>query len=491
MNSQVRRLFTFVAVALVAVVGIGAYWLWRSPELEARQGNPSLVVRQLTIQRGLIRAADGTVLARNRREPLEGRTIYVRRYPPDGLLSQTVGYSTVSRSRAGLERSLNDFLTGSNDNLSTVLDRITNKVRGLTQRGNSLTLTVDMDAQRVAMEQLADACGAAVALEPATGRVLAIASSPTYDQNLVEDDFARVLAQRGPCEPAAPLLNRASAGLFIPGSTFKVVTAAAAIDSGAFTAASEFDDRGFCTVYGKRVFNFADQEGPEIFGRVTLAEALEHSINAVFCDIGKELGPQLVLEYAERFGFYEKPPLETPEDEREASGLYRRGELFLPSDPNAVDPGRLAFGQERLLATPFQMAMVAAGVANGGSVMRPFVVDRILKPDGSILTKTATEEFSQAVSPATAADLTAMMELVVESGTGTAAQIPGTRVAGKTGTAETGREGRNDVWFIGFAPADNPQVAVAVALSDQDATGGAVAAPIARAIMEAVLRDVA
>ena len=231
-------------------------------------------------------------------------------------------------------------------------------------------------------------CGAAVALEPATGRVLAIASSPTYDQNLVEDDFARVLAQRGPCEPAAPLLNRASAGLFIPGSTFKVVTAAAAIDSGAFTAASEFDDRGFCTVYGKRVFNFADQEGPEIFGRVTLAEALEHSINAVFCDIGKELGPQLVLEYAERFGFYEKPPLETPEDEREASGLYRRGELFLPSDPNAVDPGRLAFGQERLLATPFQMAMVAAGVANGGSVMRPFVVDRILKPDGSILTKT-------------------------------------------------------------------------------------------------------
>jgi peptidoglycan glycosyltransferase len=134
------------------------------------------------------------------------------------------------------------------------------------------------------------------------------------------------------------------------------------------------------------------------------------------------------------------------------------------------------------------MAMVAAGVANGGSVMRPFVVDRILKPDSSILTKTSPDQFSQAVSPATAADLTAMMELVVESGTGTAAQIPGVRVAGKTGTAETGRAGENDVWFVGFAPADNPQVAVAVALSDQTATGGAVAAPIARAIMEAVLR---
>ena len=139
--------------------------------------------------------------------------------------------------------------------------------------------------------------------------------------------------------------------------------------------------------------------------------------------------------------------------------------------------------------TPLQMAMVAAGIANGGSVMQPFVVDRILKPDGSILTKTAPEEYSQAVSPPTAAELTAMMELVVESGTGTAAQIPGVRVAGKTGTAETGREGQNDVWFIGFAPADNPQVAVAVALSDQAATGGAVAAPIARAIMETLLRE--
>ena len=491
MNTQVRRLFTFVAVALVAVLGMAAYWLWRSPELEARQGNPSLVVRQLTIQRGLITAADGSVLARNRRGRLEGRTIYVRRYPTDGLLSQTVGYSTVSRSRAGLERSMNDFLTGSNDNLSTVIDRITDKVKGLTQRGNSLVLTVDMAAQRVAMEQLADVCGAAVALEPATGRVLAIASSPTYDQNLVEDDFGRILSQQGPCRPAAPLLNRASAGLFIPGSTFKVVTAAAALESGVYTPESEFDDKGYCELYGKRVFNFADQEGPEVFGRVTLAEALEHSINAVFCDIGKELGPEQVLETAERFGFYEKPPLETPSDEREASGLYRRGELYLPNNPNDVDPGRLAFGQERLLVTPLQMAMVAAGVANGGSVMRPFVVDRILKPDGSILTKTGPDEYSQAVSPTTAADLTAMMELVVESGTGTAAQIPGIRVAGKTGTAETGREGQNDVWFIGFAPADNPQVAVAVALSDQAATGGAVAAPIARALMETLLRDVA
>ena len=490
MNKQVSRLFSFLAIGLAAVVGMATYWLWRSPDLEARQGNPSLVVHQLVIQRGLIVAADGTVLARNRKEQFQGRTVYVRRYPPGGLLAQTVGYSTVSRARAGLERSMNDFLTGSNDNLSTIIQRITDKVKGLTQRGNSLVLTVDMKAQREAESLLSDVCGAAVAIEPATGRVLVMASSPTYDQNLVEDDFRKILTQTGPCKPAAPLLNRASAGLFIPGSTFKVITAAAAIDSGRFTPNSEFDDKGYCIVYGRKVSNFADQDGPEVFGRVTLAQALEHSINAVFCDIGKTLGPNSVLDYAKRFGFYEKPPLETPADERLASGLYKGGKLYYPSDPNDVDPGRLAFGQERMLATPLQMAMVAAGVANAGSVMRPFVVDRILKPDGSILTKTAPDRFSQAISPATAADLTAMMQLVVESGTGTAAQIPGIPVAGKTGTAETGREAENDAWFIGFAPADDPQVAVAVALSDQAATGGTVAAPIARAILETLLQEV-
>ena len=367
MNKQVSRLFSFLAIGLAAVVGMATYWLWRSPDLEARQGNPSLVVHQLVIQRGLIVAADGTVLARNRKEQFQGRTVYVRRYPPGGLLAQTVGYSTVSRARAGLERSMNDFLTGSNDNLSTIIQRITDKVKGLTQRGNSLVLTVDMKAQREAESLLSDVCGAAVAIEPATGRVLVMASSPTYDQNLVEDDFRKILTQTGPCKPAAPLLNRASAGLFIPGSTFKVITAAAAIDSGRFTPNSEFDDKGYCIVYGRKVSNFADQDGPEVFGRVTLAQALEHSINAVFCDIGKTLGPNSVLDYAKRFGFYEKPPLETPADERLASGLYKGGKLYYPSDPNDVDPGRLAFGQERMLATPLQMAMVAAGVANAGS----------------------------------------------------------------------------------------------------------------------------
>jgi peptidoglycan glycosyltransferase len=491
MNSQIRQLFFAFALLFVALVGMGSYWLWRAPELEAKRGNPNLIVRQLTIQRGLIYASNGrTVLARNRKkeQPKLGRTWFLRRYPSDTLTAHAVGYSTVQRARAGLEQSLNDFLTGSNANLNTVLDRTLDKLKGLTQRGNDVVTTLDLRGQRTALQGLAGSCGAAVALEPATGRVLVMASTPSYDPNLVERRFNRITRITGPCRPAAPLLNRTTQGLFIPGSIFKVVTATAALDSGRFSPESEFDDPGYCIEYGQRVFNYSDQGSPSGYGRVTFADALENSINSVFCNIGKELGPNPILDYSERFGFYEEPPLELPSDEVTPSGLYRRGTLFRPNDPNQVDPGRLAFGQERLQVTPLQMALVAAGVANGGVVMEPTLVDRIVAPDGKVIERGEPNEWSRAMKPRTAADLTAMMTQVVESGTGTSAQISGVSVAGKTGTAETGRENENDTWFIAFAPAENPKVAVAVALSNQDGTGGSTAAPIARDIIAALLR---
>jgi penicillin-binding protein A len=267
-----------------------------------------------------------------------------------------------------------------------------------------------------------------------------------------------------------------------------VVTAAAALDSGKITPSTTFNDPGYCIEYGKKVFNFADQSGPEVFGTVTFAEALQHSINAVFCDVGKELGARAVLDKAKDFGFYEKPPVELPSDEISASGLYKNGRLYDPGDPNAVDPGRLAFGQERLQVTPLQMALVAAGVANGGKIMRPTLVDRIVSPNGKVIQRTQPDTWKEAMKPQTAAELTSMMVAVVQGGTGTAAQIPGVQVAGKTGTAETGRASENDTWFIAFAPAENPQVAVAVALSNQSGTGGTTAAPIAKQILEALVR---
>jgi peptidoglycan glycosyltransferase len=488
-NPQIRRLFFVFAALFVALVAMSTYWLWKAPDLEARRGNPNLIVRQLTIKRGLIYASnERTVLASIRKRKLpDGRIWYLRRYPQRGLAAHVVGYSTIERSRTGLEQSLNDVLTASNANLNTIVDRTFDKLRGITQRGNNVVTTLHVGGQRTAVQALAGKCGAAVAVEPETGRVLVMASSPNFDPNLAERQFGRIARIKGPCTPAAPLLNRATQGLFIPGSIFKIVTATAALDSGRFNPSSTFNDPGYCVEYGKRVFNYSDQSGPSVFGTVDFSTAVENSINSVFCNIGKRLGPNRILEYMKRFGFYEEPPIELPSDEKQASGLNQRGKLYEPDDPNAVDPGRLAFGQERLQVTPLQMALVVAGVANDGWVMEPKLVDRIVAPDGKVIDRFTSERWKRAMSSGTAAELTAMMRRVVESGTGTAAQIPGVAVAGKTGTAETGRANENDTWFIAFAPADRPRVAIAVALSNQDGTGGSTAAPIARAIIAALL----
>jgi len=489
MNRQIARL-ALVGLGLVgALIVATTYWqTWATAGLADRQDNEIQRVAQFSIKRGLIRAADGTILATNRKKRVAGQTLYFRRYPQHGLFAHIVGYSTQSRSRSGLEASENDYLTGSNANLHTVLNTTLDRIRGATIKGNDLWLTLRPGAQRLAMEQLAGNCGSVVALDPRTGALLVSASRPTFDPNLVENNFAAINNIRASCSPAAPLLNRATDGLFTPGSTFKVVTASAALDTGSFTPESRFDDPGYCIEYGKKVRNAGNPEAPETFGSVNLITGLEHSINSVFCNIGKALGAGRILGYAKRYGFYEDPPLETPGNERAPSGLYHGPKLFRPTDPaTQVDPGRLAFGQEALLATPLQMAMVAAGVANQGVVMKPYVVGRVTGPSGGVLTRTHPHKLRRAISPRTSQELTSMMVGAVQSGTGTAAQIPGIQVAGKTGTAETGVAGRYTSWFICFAPAYHPRVAVAVVLENQTGFGGQVSAPIARAVMQALL----
>jgi peptidoglycan glycosyltransferase len=330
-NDRIRRIGV-VAVCMLAVLVVGTtYWqAWARSDLADRQDNAILRIAQFQIKRGLIYAANGKVLAANRRERVKGETFYFRRYPTGKLAASVVGYSTQARSRAGLERSLNDYLTASNSNLRTIFDRTVDGLTGKTVTGNSVHTSLDPGAQWVALQALASNCGAAVALDPRTGKVLVMATSPTYNPNLVEDDFGAISRIRANCSPAAPLLNRATQGLYAPGSTFKLVTATAALDTGKFKPDSGFYDPGYCVEYGKPVYNFADQSGPERFGNVTLTQGLEHSINSVFCNIGKTLGAITILDYAKRFGFYEKPPLETPSDERYASGLYKGGRLFFP-----------------------------------------------------------------------------------------------------------------------------------------------------------------
>jgi peptidoglycan glycosyltransferase len=492
MNRQIIRLSVAALALLATLVVATTYWqTWAPAGLATRQDNAILRVAQFEIRRGLIYSGDGRLLAARRATRVRGQTFYFRRYPSGPLAAQVVGYSTQSRSRAGLERSLDDYLTASNSHLNTVLRRTLDSLKGSTVTGNNLVLTIDSKAQQAALDALDGNCGAVVALDPRTGAVLVMASSPSYDPNLVERHFSAIerRATNVNCSPAAPLINRATSGLYTPGSTFKVITAAAALDTGTFTPDSSFYDPGYCVEYGKKVSNFADQSGPEVFGRVSLSSALQHSINAVFCEIGKKIGPLTILDYARRFGFYEDPPLETPSSERSPSGLYDHGRLFRPKDPNKVDPGRLAFGQERLQVTPLQMAMVTAGIANDGVVMEPYVVEKITAPNGSTIVRHKPKVHSRPISPQTAEALTTMMESVVSAGTGTAAQIAGVPVAGKTGTAETGTPGVNTTSFIAFAPANAPRVAVSVFLENQHGVGGTTAAPIAKTVMEALLRS--
>ena len=490
MNKQISHI-GIAALALLSALVIATTYgqTWANAGLANRQDNDIRLVAQFTIKRGKIYASDGrTVLATNVTRNRAGQTLYFRRYPTGPIFSDVVGYSTQTRNRTGLEQSYNDYLTGSNANLDTVFRSALDKLKGTTVTGNDLVLTINPAAQALARRLLRGKCGAVVALEPATGRVLVMATNPTYNPNLIEKRFGVATRTNLPC--GAPLVNRATVGKYPPGSTFKMVTAAAALDTGRFTPDSPFYDPGYCEEYGKQVRNAGNPEAPETFGHVNLTLGFQHSINSVFCNVGKTLGAGVVLDYAKRFGFYSLPPLELPESERVASGLYNRGRLFDPKHPDTqVDPGRLAFGQERLAVTPLQMAMVAAAIGNHGAEMRPQIVERIVSPGGKTITHLQPDQLGRPIKRQTADELTRMMELVVTGGTGTAAAIPGIRVAGKTGTAEVGRGNIHTTWFAAFAPANAPRVAIAVVVENQlNGFGGTISAPIAKQVMEALLR---
>lgn len=492
MNRQITRLAATGVVLIVAVIVATTYWqTWAVAGLNDRQDNAVRRVAEFTIDRGVIRTRDGGILARNVKRRRDGKTLFFRTYPQRALAPHAIGYATQFRDRTGLEQSENAYLTASNANLGTVVDTALDRLRGSTIRGNDVVVTLKLGAQRLANRLLGTRCGAVVALDVRTGGVAVLASSPTYDPNLVDEPggWAAINRRRGQCNGASALYNRATLGLYPPGSTFKVVTAAAALDTGRFTPDSPFYDPGYCEEYGQRVRNAGNPEAPETFGAVTLSLGLQHSINSVFCNVGKALGAAKVLEYAKRFGFYSRLPLDTPPGERAPSGLYNRGELFDPKDPaSAVDPGRLAFGQERLLASPLQMALVAATVGSGGRPMRPRLVDRVVDPSGKTVKRNRPERLPRVLKRQTAEELTAMMVASVRAGTGTSAQIPGIDVAGKTGTAETGRGNIYTAWFVAFAPADRPRYAIAVVVENQPGGfGGKVSAPIAREVLQALL----
>jgi peptidoglycan glycosyltransferase len=493
-NKQLRHISVIALVFLAVLIVATTYWqTWAQADLANRKDNQTALIARLTVDRGKFLAADGTVLADNRKTHKHGLTIYTRQYPANDLAPQVLGYATNAGTTTGLEQSLDDYLTGANTNLTNTFKEEIDRLGGQTVHGDNVILTLRPAVQRLALSQLAGRCGAVVALDARTGAVYAMASSPTYNENLVgqPNGFPKILKIKGSCGDSSALVNNATAGLYPPGSTFKMVTAAAALDSGAYTPSSTFNDPGYCTEYGQRVSNAGnpDQNGPEAFGNVTLAQGFEHSINSVFCNVGKHIGGQKILEYAKRFGFYSLPPLDLPPSTIQASGLYKNGKLFDPKSESEIDPGRLAFGQFSMLATPLQMAMVGQTIANGGEEVQPYLVNRVVAPDGSLVARTSPHTLGRPIKSQTAAELNQMMQLVVQGGTAASVGFsPGLQVAGKTGTAETGIAGVYDAWFVCFAPATHPRYVVAVQVEkQQNGFGASVAAPIAKAVLEKLL----
>jgi peptidoglycan glycosyltransferase len=475
-NAPIRRLY----VLFLVLFGVLVYFTSKNAVFDAEalrdNGlNKRALLEEQRIHRGTIRAADGTVVARSIKQRGD---VYTRRYPTNGLFAHAIGYSYTTLGRAGLERSRNDELIGKNNELTSILDEL----RGKQQTGDALRTTLDPAAQRVAYQQLAGRKGAVVALNPRTGAVQVMASEPTYDPNLLRSP--KTYSRLANDNANRPLVNRATQFGYAPGSTFKVVTATAAIDSGEFTPTSTVDGKNGVKISGVPLQNDFNQS----FGPIDLATALEKSVNTVYAQVGEKLGKRTMREYMNRFGFDRKPQLDYPREQMSASGEYYNGHLISPLSPR-VDVGRMAIGQDKLAVTPLQMAEVAAAVANNGKLMKPHLTDRVVDIDGRTVDRISPEVQSTVMKPSTASTVTGMMERVVQSGTGTQAQIPGVRVAGKTGTAET-QIGRtiNNVWFIAFAPADNPRVAIAVTMQGQPGFGGDVAAPVAKAVMESLLR---
>jgi penicillin-binding protein A len=474
-NAPIARLFVVVVVLFGVLVGFTSRWtVFEADALRDNPKNRRELLEEQKIRRGLIRAGDDTVLARSLEQPDKS---YVRTYPSGRLFSHAVGYSFVRQGRAGLERFYDDDLSGRSGDLGSLLDRLS----GSEQQGDNLVTSLNPAAQRVALQQLGGRKGAVVALDPRTGAIKVMASVPGYDPNAVKNQQAFSALNK---DSDAPLLNRTTQAGYPPGSTFKVVTAIAAIDSGRYTPDSRISGRNGKTISGVPLNN--DQG--ESFGDITLTEALTKSVNTVFGEIGEKLGKAKMKTYMDRLGFGKPVEVDLPRDERAASGERKRGRI-IPATNGAVDVGRMAIGQDKLTVTPLQMAMVASAVANGGKLMKPRLGDRIVDRDGRTVRHLVPEEMSQVMSPQTASQVGAMMGQVVKEGTGTAAALQGIDVAGKTGTAEVDRPcGPNQLWFIAFAPAQDPRVAIAATVECGTGFGGTVAAPIAKAVMQELLK---
>ncbi len=489
MNKPIRTISIFCLVLFLALM-LNATYLqyYQAGALDEDPRNRRVLAASFSGERGAILVGQDPIAES---EESGDKYKFQRIYPQPRKYAPVTGFFAYA-NQTGIERSQNDVLSG--DDSLLFVTRLVDLLSNSTPKGGSVQLTLDPQAQTAAYEGLqaigSNTQGSVVALEPSTGKVLAMASSPSYDPNaLATHDFGAYgdTYRQLESDPAQPLLNRAIQTTLPPGSTFKVVTAAAALESGNYSGSDSMVPGGptyqlpLTSGESGLITNGGRSCGS---GRIPLIQALEQSCNTSFAALADEVGAEAMHEQAEAFGW----------NSDYLEDLSLQAQSAYPEGMDAPQTALSGFGQSSVTATPLQMAMVVAGIANSGSVMQPYLVDEVRSPELDVLDKTDATEFSQAVSPETADTLKEMMVSTVSNGTATPAAIPGVDVGGKTGTAQSGRDNVPPyAWFISFAPADDPQVAVAVVIQKADIprgeiAGGAVAGPIAKSVMEAVIR---
>jgi penicillin-binding protein A len=480
MNGPIRHLATALFVAFAVLVGAVSYrQVVAADDYRDDPRNLRVAAGLTGRERGLIITADGEIVAESEANP-DDPLGFRRSYPYRDLYSHVVGYATLLFGSTGLEDTHSADLVSDRD---ATISGVINALLGGDLRPSGLRLTIDHGLQTAAREALGDQRGAVVALDPATGAVLAMVSTPGFDPNELLGPDAAPAGDALETDPAEPLLNRATATTYAPGSTFKVITTAAALQSGVASSGTEYPDVAELDLPGSTatISNFNGgvcTDGTE----VSLADAFTRSCNTIFGMVGMQAGAEALVAAADGFGFN----LEIPFDLRTIPSVIPPPEAFENDLPGVAQS---AIGQRDVQATPLQMAMVAAAVANGGEMMEPYLVEEIFNADGIVEKTTEPVAWRRAVSPATAATLADLMERVVTAGTGRRAAVPGVRLAGKTGTAEVPGAAPH-AWFIGFGPVepgDAPQIALAVLVESggdagESASGGTVAAPIAKAV---------
>ena len=476
MHRGIKRLGGFfVVVTLVLVINLSYLQVWGQKDLMENPANTRRLVEEYSIARGRVYTSDDVVLAES--EETEGPFRYLRRYPAGSLFAHVLGYDSPQFGRTGLEDQYNDYLLGRKPARGWVQE-----MTAALQEGNDLYLTLDSRVQEAAASALGPRKGAVVAINPKTGAVLALYSWPTFDPNAL---VSREKGEGGtsPAEASmeayskdagSPLLSRATMGLYAPGSSFKVVTAAAALDEG-LPASTSFDCPGTWSVGGSRVTNYGNP--PRSFGSIAMETALTYSVNTYFAQLAVRMGAEALVDCAERFGINDRPPLDLP--------AVSTSTIPSPGEMDTVSLAWTGVGQGELLLTPLQLCLAGCAVANGGKIMAPHLLKEVRRGP-EILERYEASVWRSPIKAETATEVLQMMVEVVEKGTGTQAAISGVTVAGKTGTAEV--EGKPPhAWFLGIAPAGNPSVVVAVVV-ENGGSGGAAAAPVAREVMKAALK---